>query len=183
MANFEAAFGLNAEGWSVAQSTCSLGANILYPGEAAAFTFFIKPETPYHGAVKLEVNRYGTRMRPEAPDQPVIYLIEKLGTTQIEAQIPAEGAFVTFTPDIGELFGGYLLVLELEERGRAFGASVVRVLEADPGPVFEPGFALDLDSSLELSPVVFNALRKLGIKGARLETGYGLFREDSAHRA
>lgn len=183
MANFEPAFGLNAQGWSVAQSACSAGANILGPGEEAAFTFFIKPETPFRGAVKLEVNRYGTRMRPESPDQPVIYLIEKLGTTQIEAQIPAEGAFVTFTPDIGELFGGYLLVLELEGRGRAFGASAARVLEADPGPVFEPGFSVDMDSSLELSPVVFNALRKLGIRGARLETGYGLFREDYAQWA
>lgn len=183
MANFEQAFGLNAQGWSVAQSACSASANILGPGEGATFTFFIKPETPYRGAVKLEVNRYGTRMRPEAPDQPVIFLIEKQGTTQIEAQIPAEGAYVTFTPEIGELFGGYLLVLELEGRGRAFGASVVRVLKADFGTVFEPGFAVDLDSSLELSQVVFNAFWKLGIKGARLETGYNLFREDYAQWA
>ncbi|MGI6346076.1 MAG: hypothetical protein ACOX2U_02930 [Limisphaerales bacterium] len=175
MENFDAAFGLNARGWSIRQSACSLGANLLWPGETAAFTFFIKPETPYHGTVKLEVNRYGTRSRSEAPGRPVIFLMETLGTTELEARIPAEGGFVTFTPEIGERFGGYLLVLELEGRGRAFGASVVRALEAEAGPVFEPTFSIDLPEEQEISPLLFNALRKLGVRGARLRSGYDAF--------
>ncbi|WP_205013238.1 hypothetical protein, partial [Pseudomonas shirazica] len=41
--------------------------------------------------------------------------------------------------------------------------------------VFEPTFSIDLPEEQEISPLLFNALRKLGVRGARLRSGYDAF--------
>ena len=59
-------------------------------------------------------------------------------------RLSAEGGFVTVKPRIGDQFGGYALVFDLGERGRAFGAACVRVPKAEPGRERLPTYALDL---------------------------------------
>ena len=53
MEDFAKSFGISAKGWSVEQTACSLGANALWPGEEAEFTFFVKPGP--------RAQRHGTR--------------------------------------------------------------------------------------------------------------------------
>lgn len=131
MANFAEAFGLSATDWKVQQTACSVGANILTPGQSATFTFFVQPQlVAYKGKVKLEVIPYGTRWRRATPLCPVVYHQgEVISTNILEAELPVEGGLVNFTPVIGEKYGGYGLVMELEGRGRAFAGSVVRSLK------------------------------------------------------
>ena len=75
MEDFGKSFGLSAKGWSVQQTACSLGANALWPGEEAAFTFFVKPGQPYKGPVKVDVIHYGTRGKPGDWWKPVVFKI------------------------------------------------------------------------------------------------------------
>ena len=49
MTDFNQAFDISAKGWSVKQTACSLGANVLWPGDEATFTFFLKPGQPLKG--------------------------------------------------------------------------------------------------------------------------------------
>ncbi|MBO7106790.1 MAG: hypothetical protein J6W73_00990, partial [Verrucomicrobia bacterium] len=50
-------FNLSAEVWTVRQTGCSLGENVLRPGQKAEFTFFVKPEQDFKGKVRLETVR------------------------------------------------------------------------------------------------------------------------------
>ena len=123
----EKSFNLNAEVWTVQQTVCSLGENVLRPGQKAEFTFFVKPDQDFKGEVRLETVRYGMRPRLEEPRRPSVYRIETVGITEQEAEISTEGGFLTFAPEVGERLGGYALVMELEGRGRALAAVLVRI--------------------------------------------------------
>jgi len=61
MEGFAVAFGLSAKDWSAQETGCSLGANALWPGEEATFTFFVKPGQPYKGPLTVKVIQYGTK--------------------------------------------------------------------------------------------------------------------------
>ncbi|HYG34111.1 MAG TPA: hypothetical protein VEC99_04975, partial [Clostridia bacterium] len=172
MEDFGKTFGISAKGWSVQQTACSLGANALWPGEEATFTFFVKPGQPFKGALKVNVIQYGTKGKPGDWWKPVVFKIADTSSCGVEVDLPAEGGFVTVKPKIGEMFGGYALILDLGERGRAFGATCVRVPAPEPGRVWVPTYAMDLGWPHEMSPVVFNVFKRLGIKGARTEGGY-----------
>ncbi len=171
MENFDGAFGLSPDtDWKVQQTECSTGPNILLPGESAQFTFFIQPKTSFKGKISLEVIRYGTRSREESPKRPVVFQIESEGILTTEAELPPEGDFISFIPPIGETYGGYGLIIELEGRGRNFAATAVRVLPPSQGHQAEPAFALNLGKADSIPPLLLEALNKLGIKGARVET-------------
>lgn len=177
MENFAGAFGITAKGWSVQQTECSQGANVLGPGDEASFTFFIKPGEPYKGPVRFEVIRYGTKGKPGDWWKPIVFKIAEGMAATVEADLPAAGGSVTVTPRIGELFGGYALVVELPGRGRAFGASCVRAPAPEPGREWLPTYAMDLGWPHEMSPVVFNVFKRLGVKGARTEGGYNTIKD------
>jgi hypothetical protein len=172
MEGFTEAFGLTAKDWSVQQTACNLGANALWPGEVATFTFFLKPGLPFKGSLQVDVIQYGTHGKPGDWWKPVVFRIADTSSTTVDVEVPAEGGFVTVTPKIGEAFGGYALVLDLHGRGRAFAATCVRVPAPEPGRVWMPTYAMDLGWPHELSPVVFNVFQRLGVKGARTEGGY-----------
>jgi hypothetical protein len=172
MGDFEKTFGITAHGWSVQQTGCSLGANALWPGEQAEFTFFVKPEQTFQGSLKVDVVQYGTKGMPGDWWKPVVFKIADTSSTQLEVDFPIEGGFVKVTPRIGAPFGGYAILLQLGDRGRAFGASCVRVPEPEPGRVWLPTYAMDLGWPHEMSPAVFNVFKRLGVKGARTEGGY-----------
>jgi hypothetical protein len=176
MEDFDQAFGISAKGWPVQQTACSLGANALWPGEAPEFTFFVKPNQPYQGPVKVDVIHYGTKGKPGDWWKPVVFKIADTSSTTMAADLPAEGGFVTVKPQIGDTFGGCALILDLGDRGRAFGATCVRVPAPEPGRVWLPTYAMDLGWPHEMSPVVFNVFKRLGVKGARTEGGYNSIR-------
>ena len=176
MEDFGKTFGISAKGWSVEQIGCSLGANALWPGEEATFTFFVKPGPAYKGPVKVDVIQYGTRGKPGDWWKPVVFKIADTSSSMVEVDLPAGGGPIEVKPKFGETFGGYALILELGERGRAFGATCVRVPAPEPGREWLPTYALDLGWPHEMSPAVFNVFKRLGVKGARTEGGYDTIR-------
>jgi hypothetical protein len=177
MEDFANSFGISAKGWSVQQTSCSLGANALWPGEEATFTFFVKPSQPHKGPVKVDVIHYGTKGKPGDWWKPVVFKIADTSSSTVDVDLPAEGGMVTVKPRIGATFGGYALIFDLGERGRAFAATCVRVPAPEPGRVWLPTYAMDLGWPHEMSPVVFNVFKRLGVKGARTEGGYNTIRD------
>jgi hypothetical protein len=177
MEDFGKTFGVSARGWSVQQTGCSLGANALWPGEEATFTFFVKPAQAYKGTLKVDVIQYGTRGKPGDWWKPVVFKVAQASSSTVEVDLPAEGGTVTVQPKIGSTFGGYALIFDLGERGRAFAAACVRVPEPEPGREWVPTYAMDLGWPHEMSPVVFNVFKRLGVKGARTEGGYNTIKD------
>jgi hypothetical protein len=173
MTDFKKTFALSAQREVVRQTGCSLGANVLWPGEQAEFTFFVKPGAPLKGAVRVDVVQYGTRAAQGDIWKPIVFKIADTSTTSVNVDLPAEGGFVKVKPRIGDKLGGYALVLDLGEKGRAFGAACVRVARAEPGRERLPTYALDLPWPHERTPFVYQTFKRLGIKGARVEGGYG----------
>ncbi len=172
MENFDASFGISARDWSVEQTACSLGANALHPGEEASFTFHLQPGKPFQGRLRVDVVHYGTRGTPGDWWKPVVFKIADTSSSTLDVDLPAAGGFVTIKPRIGDAFGGYALIFDLGDRGRAFGATCVRVPRPEPGREWMPTYAMDLGWPHEMSPAVFNVFKRLGVKGARTEGGY-----------
>lgn len=172
MEEFGKTFNLTAKGWRVQQIGCSQGANVLWPGDQAEFTFFVRPGQPYKGPVKAEVIRYGTKGKPGDWWRPIVFKLAETSASTVEADLPADGGRLTVRPRIGEAFGGYGIILELGERGRAFGCTCARVPAPEPGRERLPTYAMDLGWPHEMSPQVFNVFKRLGVKGARAEGGY-----------
>ena len=177
MEDFGKTFGISAKGWSVQQTECSLGANALWPGEEATFTFFLKPGEPYKGPLKVDVVQYGTKGKPGDWWKPIVFKIADTSSSTLDVDLPAGGGTVTVKPKIGEIFGGYALIFDLGDRGRAFAGTCVRVPTPEPGRVWLPTYAMDLGWPHEMSPVVFNVFKRLGVKGARTEGGYNTIRD------
>ena len=173
MTNFKKVFDIKENGFTATQTACSLGPNILLPGDEAEFTFFLKSGTPYKGKVLVDVMKYGTRATKGDMWTPIVFKIEDIGRTEVEVDIPAEGGYVTVKPKIGDKFGGYALIINLGAQGRAFGATCVRVPKPEPGRERLPTFALDIGWPDEMTREVYQTFKRLGVKGARVEGGYG----------
>ncbi len=157
--------------------TCgkSVGANVLWPGETARFRFRFTNKTaqPIHAAGRIEVIRYGTSVPVGDVWTPHVFRISTHGSTPLSFNVPANGsAEVEVSPPIPPLFGGYALVADLGDAGRAFCATLVRVPRADPGRVQFPTYALDLPWPHEMSEAVAALFERLGVKGCRLGAGY-----------
>ena len=172
MEDFGKTFNLSARGWSVQELACSQGANVLAPGDQATFTFWVKPGQAYQGPVKVDVIRYGTKGKPGDWWRPIVFKIDDTSSSTLDVDLPAEGGNLVVNPKIGDAFGGYAVILELGERGRAFGCTCVRVPAPEPGRERLPTYAMDLGWPHEMSPQVFNVFKRLGVKGARTEGGY-----------
>jgi len=172
MEDFGKSFGISAKGYTVQQIGCSLGANALWPGDEVTFTFFLKADGGYKGKAAVDVIQYGTKGKPGDWWKPVVFKIAQTGSSTIDVDVPAEGGIVTVKPKIGDVFGGYAVVFDLGDRGRAFGCTCVRVPAPEPGREWLPTYAMDLPWPHEMSPVVYNVFKRLGVKGARVEGGY-----------
>lgn len=176
MDNFAGAFRLQGAGVTVQQTAFEvggkIGANVLWPHDKAQITFHIKVDGGYHGNVRFETVRYGTRAIANDMWKSQVFAIRSEGAVDTAVDLPLQGGFVTITPPIGDAFGGYAIILEIPGKGRYFGCTCCRTVAAEPGRVFMPTYALDLGWPFEMSPQVFNAFKKLGIKGARVEGGY-----------
>ena len=178
MEDFAKVFGLEgakAKDWNVFETACSVPANVLWPGDEATFTFRIENGGE---AIRIpgrfHVIHYGTCGMPNDIWKPRVFKIANLPDVTVAVDLPAKGAAVIrATPAIPATFGAYGLVLDLRRRGKAFAATCVRVPAADPGRVQFPTYALDLPWPFEMSKEVFRLFRRLGVKGARTEGGYG----------
>lgn len=179
MEDFDTVFsleGARAQGWTAYQIACSVPANVLWAGDEATFTFRIENQgqEPIQGPGRIHVVHYGTRGRPGDVWKPQVFKIADVETMAVDVNAPVRGAgTVRVAPRIPQTFGAYGLVLDLGSRGKAFVATCVRVPQADPGRVQFPTYALDLPWPHEMSPEVYRLFKRLGVKGARTEGGYG----------
>ena len=176
MTNFREAFGLAGAGVKVEQTSCEIDgkkcANVLWPGERATFHFKVTVDGGYQGPVKVDVVQYGTHSTPGDIWKPVVFKIANLSSSSLDIDLPAGGGPLSVTPKIGDTFGGYALIFDVPGKGRFFGTSCCRTVTPEPGKVFMPAYAMDLGWPFEMSRVLFNTFKKLGIKGARVEGGY-----------
>lgn len=168
--------GSQAREWTAYETECSVPANVLWPGDEATFTFRIdnKSDQAIEGPGRIHVTHYGTRGRPGDVWKPQVFKIANVETVMVDVNVPARGAAeIQVKPGIPDTFGAYGLVLDLGNRGKAFVATCVRVPRADPGRVQFPTYALDLPWPHEMSVEVYRLFKRLGVKGARTEGGYG----------
>lgn len=178
MEDFGTVFGIEgrgAKGFRVIQLGCSVPANVLWPGDAPTFTLRVENQAdqPLKAAGRVDVVHYGTRGLPGDIWKPQVFKIADLPAIEVTVNAPAKGAAtLEVTPQIPETFGGYGLVLDLGDRGRAFAATCVRVPAADPGREWLPTYALDLPWPHEMSEEVYRFFKRVGVKGARTEGGY-----------
>ncbi len=185
MDNFAGAFGLTGKGVTVQQTAFEVSgkpsANVLWPGEEARVSFHIKMNdgSNYNGKITFDVVQYGTQSIPDDIWKPHVFKIRDVSSSVVDVDLPSAGGFVTISPRLGDAFGGYAIILDIPGKGKYFGATCCRTVRAEPGRVFMPTYALDLGWPFEMSPAVFNAFKKMGIKGARTEGGFNTI--DDAH--
>ncbi|MDX1932287.1 MAG: PA14 domain-containing protein [Capsulimonadales bacterium] len=151
------------------------GANVLWPGETATFTFRFtnKTGTPLSATGFWEIIPYGTRVPVGDIWTPNVFPLGKSTRVPLTVTLPANGeATVTVRPPIPARFGGYALVADLGAAGRAFAATLVRTPKADPGRVQYPTYALDLGWPHEVTEASATFFERVGIKGCRFGAGY-----------
>jgi hypothetical protein len=185
MPGYQETFGLQdgaaAKDYAVQEIEVTAGkqsmANVLWPGESIDLTlrFTNKLDTPWKAAGKLEVVRYGTSVPVGDFWEPHVFRISDQGAIPIAVDLPPHSAVnVKVHPPIPEVFGGYGLIVDLPGHGRAFAATIARVLAPDPGRVQFPTYALDTTWDEFMNEGVFVLFEKLGVKGMRMGASYNL---------
>ncbi len=158
-----------ARDYTIQQLSCDLPANVLWPGEQATLRFRVTNQTsaPLKATGRVEVIHYGTRGKPGDIWEPLFFSNGVVDSIPFAVDLKAKGETeITVTPKVPATFGGYVLVAELEGHGKAFAASLVRVIEPDGGAERFPAYALDLNGTSEEAARFF---KRLGVKGARAE--------------
>ncbi|BDI30082.1 hypothetical protein CCAX7_21330 [Capsulimonas corticalis] len=164
-----------ASQFTVEEVKADVLANILWPGDKPSFTFRIKNTSDKAIAAtgRLDIIQYGTRGRAGDVWRPDVFKIADCGNAPVDVTLAAgETREVTVTPSIPETFGGYALVLDLGAAGRAFAASVVRSLPAEPGRVEVPTNSMDIPLPADINEQSIGVFKRLGVKAARMEVGY-----------
>lgn len=171
--------GQRAEGYRVEEIAVQAGsstmANVLWPGETLRVTLHFVNETQSelktHGQV--HVVSYGTSVPSGDVWVPHVFKIAEEESTPIDLDLPATGSQdIVIQPQIPERFGGYALITDLEDHGRAFAATVVRTVQPDGGRTQFPTYALDMTWDEFMNEGIFVLFQKLGIKGARMGGPY-----------
>ncbi|MBI1388923.1 MAG: hypothetical protein GC154_10795 [bacterium] len=182
MENFAQSFDLTKEQKSSTLEVIQLGVdtdgdrnvNVLWPGETGRFQFRISntSDQAFNGPIRIDVYQYGTKGRLGDIWKPEVFIIKRLEPVETKVAIDAKASVdVEIAPLIPETFGGYALVFDFGERGRVFGASLVRVIKPDMGRVQYPTFALDLPREYEMRAETMRFFKRIGVKGARSEAG------------
>jgi len=149
--------------------------NVLWPGETAEVTlhFINTSDQDLRAAGVLQVIRYGTSVPVGDVWVPHVFKIAEEGKSPLLVDIPPNGSQdVVVRPQIGELFGGYALVVRLEGHGSAFAAAFARTVKPDEGRVRFPTYALDATWDEFMNEGVFSLFEKLGVKGTRTGGNY-----------
>ena len=149
--------------------------NVLLPRETAEVTlhFLNKTGERLHADGLVQVIHYGTSVPAGDVWVPHVFKIADESQSEISVDMAPNGAQdVVVRPRIGELFGGYALVVRLEGHGSAFAATFSRVVNPESGRVQFPTYALDTTWDEFMNEGVFALFEKLGIKGMRMGGPY-----------
>jgi hypothetical protein len=149
--------------------------NVLWPGEAAEVTlhFVNKTDKSLRAAGVVQVIRYGTSVPVGDVWVPHAFKIADESQSPVSVDLAPNGVEdVVVRPQIGELFGGYALIVRLEGHGSAFAATFARTVKPDIGRVQFPTYALDTTWDEFMNEGVFSLFEKLGIKGMRMGGPY-----------
>ncbi|MCX7014175.1 MAG: hypothetical protein NTW86_16765 [Candidatus Sumerlaeota bacterium] len=121
---FEEALGIEgdrqAKDFEVWQVDGGAPGNVFWPGDAVSFNlrFLNLTDQPIRAKGKVEAMQCGTRTSGTVFNLE-FFQIADLGAAPVEVDLPANGSCdVRVDPKIPEKFGGYVLVAELEGRGR-----------------------------------------------------------------
>lgn len=167
MTDFAVVFGLDknppGDRFDARLTRSSAPGNILWPGDAAAFTITVQNRSAQAltASGKLEVIAYGTRGKPGDIWAPTVYRIGISDSVPVSVKADPNGAAtVSASPKIPARLGAYALVLDLGPTlGRRFVGSVVRTFKPDAERVQFPALSLD-----NLGPTV---LQRLGVHAIR----------------
>ena len=113
----------------------TIPANILWPGDEAAFTFQFTNLTREHVAVSGRARVVHYTVITEPGDNVFAISVRKiadLGSVPFSVDVPPEGwQDITLTPPIPERFGGYAVILDIEGQDALFGATCVRTFKPE----------------------------------------------------
>lgn len=181
MPGFREVFRLEGSTLNVRQIGASTGPNVVWPGESIEVRFEIENRTDRAVSTQLAVETIGFGTSVPFGDIWVPHVKGPKSTDRVSigaVEIPAGRRVVlSASPRIPERFGGYGLVLDAGPHGRYFLGSTARVVEAEPGRVFEPAYAIDMPWPHEMSAEVARTFSKLGVKGCRMGVGFTTTRE------
>ncbi|MCG9894742.1 MAG: PA14 domain-containing protein [Fimbriimonadaceae bacterium] len=177
MPGFAEAFSLPAQasGIRVRLLEASTGTNVLWPGEQATLTLRLDNLTERTMSVRGRVDVIGfrTEIPPDDIWTPHVHRVSAERQDAFQAELaPRGGTEIKVRPRLPERFGSYGVVLDFGQEGRAFAASLARVVRAEAGRVFIPQYAIDLPWPHENSVPVNQTFQKLGVKGARMEASF-----------
>ena len=153
----------------------SVLANVLWPSETPEVTlhFVNKSDSPLQAAGVVQIVRYGTTVPVGEVWVPHAFKIADEGQVPVVIDIAPNGSQdVVVRPQIGEVFGGYALIVRLEGHGSAFAATFARTVRPEVGRVQFPTYALDTTWDEFMNEGVFSLFEKLGIKGMRMGAPY-----------
>lgn len=121
---------------------CTAPANILWPGDKAAFTFQIENLTDQPVSIKGKIDVIQYAFRTPGEDFFTVNFIKlaDCGSVPFTAEIPAKGykniAFSSLP--VPEKFGGYGIVVDCGAYGRLMGATTVRVVKSAQSETTKP---------------------------------------------
>ncbi|GGH06442.1 hypothetical protein GCM10011586_23270 [Silvibacterium dinghuense] len=153
----------------------STGVNSVLPGESISLTFRFKNRTshPMEANGEMELISYATKVPAGEVWKPQVSRIAKEGSTPFHLNLAPGGTQdVVVVPQVPERFGGYVLVSDVEGRGRSFAAALARSISPDNGRVQFPTYALDATWPQFMNEKVFTLFERLGVKAMRLPASY-----------
>jgi hypothetical protein len=183
MPGYAEAFGLTpdqqAKDYSVEEIAVSAGSftgiNALLPDESISFTFRFKNLTPrpIQASGGMQLISYKTQVAAGEIWAPYVSKIADESSTPFQLDLPPSGMKdIVVQPHIPERFGGYVLVADVEGKGRCFAAAMSRSIAPDTGRVQFPTYALDATWPKFMNEDVFKLFEKLGVKAMRLPADY-----------
>ncbi len=142
-------------------------ANVFWPGEKVILTFQIVNNTDKDLSAKgfIDIIHCGTIGIPNDIWLPELKKLESCNPVPVEIHITPNGyTDITLDINIPEVFGGYVLVVDLGKHGRRFACSIVRTFKPDPSAIQYPKQAMD-DMGADF-------LSRIGVKAIRMGIPY-----------
>lgn len=140
--------------------------NVFVEGEAPRLVFQIQAKSgqPIRGEATVALVRYGMRHVPGDWWVPRIENLGETWSTRVHLDIPAGGyQDVTVEPNLPASFGGYAVLFDLGEHGRAYGTSLVRVMKPDGLRVQYGHQAMEALPAPILSRLGYNAVGRYSV--------------------
>jgi hypothetical protein len=169
--NYESVLGVKNErrhyNYDVSVIKSNVSSSVFWPGEKPRLTIQIvnNLEELIDVPGKVDVIQYGTKGIANDIWKPEMFKIADIQSIPIHVKITAKGYNdLTISPDIPEINGGYVLVLDLGQYGRRMVTSLVRTFKPNSKPMQYPKQSLD-----DLGP---EFLSRIGIQSIRMGVPY-----------